>query len=92
MEIKTAVIGVGSMGKNHARLYAELPNVDFAAVSDTNSELAEQTARKYGVKAYSDYEKMLKAEQPRSGISGCAHRDARTSRLQSDAIWRPRDD
>ena len=64
MGIKAAVIGVGSMGRNHARLYAELPNVDFVAVSDTNEEIAQNIARKYRVQAYSNYEELLEKEKP----------------------------
>jgi predicted dehydrogenase len=32
--IRAAVIGVGSMGKNHARIYNDMENVDLVAVSD----------------------------------------------------------
>ena len=34
--IKTAVIGVGSMGQHHARVYSQLKGSDLMAVSDAD--------------------------------------------------------
>ena len=62
--IKTAVIGVGSMGKNHARVYAEIPNAELIAVVDANKETVKNTSGKYGVRGYTDYQEMLKIEKP----------------------------
>lgn len=59
-----AVIGVGSMGKNHARVYSELANVELVAVSDSNLELAQAIAGKTGARPYSDYLQMLENECP----------------------------
>jgi predicted dehydrogenase len=42
--LKIAVIGVGSMGRNHARIFNELENAELVAVVDTNPELAQSTA------------------------------------------------
>jgi UDP-N-acetylglucosamine 3-dehydrogenase len=64
MTLRTAVIGVGSMGKNHARIYWELPNVDLVGVADFNHDTADSVANKYGTKAYYDYKKMLDEEKP----------------------------
>jgi predicted dehydrogenase len=53
--IRTAVIGVGALGKEHARLFAELAQagrVTFAGVYDTSSELAERIASRFGVRAF----------------------------------------
>ncbi|MGQ9629581.1 MAG: Gfo/Idh/MocA family oxidoreductase [bacterium] len=58
--IRVGVIGVGHMGAYHARVYSELWNVDFAGVCDINSRRAEAIAKKYGVRAYTDYKKFLK--------------------------------
>lgn len=62
--IKTAVIGVGSMGKNHARVYAENESVDLVAVADIDREAANIVAEKYGASAYTDYREMLEVEKP----------------------------
>jgi UDP-N-acetylglucosamine 3-dehydrogenase len=62
--IKAAVIGVGSMGKNHARVYTELPDVRLVAIADADGETAGEVGKRLGVKAYQDYREMLAVEQP----------------------------
>ena len=62
--LKTAVIGVGSMGKNHARVYSELAEVDLVGVSDANLAIAQSIGTTFGVKAYSDYKELLEKEKP----------------------------
>ncbi|MBN1306090.1 MAG: Gfo/Idh/MocA family oxidoreductase [Anaerolineales bacterium] len=62
--MKVAVIGVGSMGKNHARVYSELPDVELAAVVDEDLSIAEDLSNKFGTRAYTDYRKMLEIEKP----------------------------
>jgi predicted dehydrogenase len=62
--IKAAVIGVGSMGKNHARVYAELPDVELVAVSDANIETARSVGERVGASYFSNYHLMLDKEQP----------------------------
>jgi predicted dehydrogenase len=41
------VIGVGSMGANHARVYAEMPDVDLVGVSDLDADRAADVADEY---------------------------------------------
>lgn len=64
MTLKTAVIGVGSMGKNHARIYWELPNVDLVGVADFDQATSDLIANKYGTKAYYDYRDLLDEAKP----------------------------
>lgn len=66
MPIKTAVIGVGSMGRNHARVYNELPQASLAAVADSNPESAQQAGQSFNVPWYSDYRQMLARERPQA--------------------------
>ncbi|MEK7822180.1 MAG: Gfo/Idh/MocA family oxidoreductase, partial [Planctomycetota bacterium] len=40
--IKVAVIGVGHLGKEHARVYSQLPDVELVGVVDTDRERGEQ--------------------------------------------------
>lgn len=61
--LNAAVIGVGSMGKNHARIYADLPGVNLVAVADSNEETAENIAEKYTCKPYKDYKEMIQNEK-----------------------------
>ncbi len=54
-KIKVAVLGAGSLGKEHVRVYAELAaagEVDFAGVYDIASERAQKLAEKYGVRVF----------------------------------------
>lgn len=48
---RVAVIGVGHMGRHHARLYAELPQADLVAVVDSRPEKAALFAAEYHAKA-----------------------------------------
>ena len=45
--IGVAVVGVGSMGKNHARVFSEIPNVKLVGLSDINEETAREYAKKF---------------------------------------------
>ncbi len=62
--LKVAVVGVGAMGRNHARIFAEMPQTRLAAVADLDTEAAGQVARTYKAEAYADFEKMLAVERP----------------------------
>lgn len=61
--IRAAVIGVGSMGKNHARVYNELEDVALVAVSDPDSEAGEKVASRYKSDYYGDHHDMLANEK-----------------------------
>jgi len=53
--LKVAVLGTGSLGKNHVRLYAELAAagvVEFTGVYDVVSDAARRIAEQYGVRAF----------------------------------------
>lgn len=62
--LKAAVIGVGSMGRNHARVYREMDNVDLVAVEDRNPQTAAKAGRDFSVPHYSDFAKMLDECKP----------------------------
>jgi predicted dehydrogenase len=47
-KIRVAVIGAGDFGRNHIRVYRELPNVELAGIIDTNSERAQKVAAEFG--------------------------------------------
>jgi UDP-N-acetylglucosamine 3-dehydrogenase len=64
MTLKVAVIGVGSMGRNHARVYWELPDVNLVGVADANIATADAIAKRYNTKAYTDYKQLLDEQRP----------------------------
>ena len=49
--IRTGIVGVGSIGKNHARIYSELSDAQFSAIFDTNRATANEVAEQYRVRA-----------------------------------------
>lgn len=58
-KLKTAVIGVGYLGKFHAEKYANLDNSELVAVVDANAETAQAIADKYNIEALTDYKSLL---------------------------------
>jgi predicted dehydrogenase len=53
--MKAAVIGVGHLGRHHARILASLPGITLAGVVDTNRERASQVAAEHGTQAFGDF-------------------------------------
>ena len=54
--MRVVVLGVGSLGKEHARIYSELANagqVEFVGVYDISTESAQKFSQKYHVRAFS---------------------------------------
>lgn len=64
MTTRVAVIGVGMMGKNHARVYREIPDTDLVAVVDRDPQVAEQIGRLYRVPYYNDVHEMIELHHP----------------------------
>jgi predicted dehydrogenase len=62
--VRAAVIGAGSMGANHARVYSELDDVDLVGVADPNAAAAAAVSRRYHTKAYSDGTQLLAVANP----------------------------
>ena len=58
-KIRVGVIGVGSLGQHHARVYASMPEVELVGVVDALPERAEEIAARFGTNAYSDYTKLF---------------------------------
>jgi predicted dehydrogenase len=55
LPLRVAVLGAGSLGKEHVRIYAELAAaglVEFAGVFDTDSTVSAHVAQKHGVRAF----------------------------------------
>ena len=63
-----AIIGAGNMGKHHARIYSELPNVTLVAICDADIKRAESMAKQYDCRAYTDYNLMC-SEQDIEAVS-----------------------
>ena len=86
--IKAVVIGVGSMGFNHARVYADLPGVELVGVSDTNLEKAKIVASMFGTHAFKNHLELLEKTKPEVvsvAIPTSLHESVATDALQSGA-------
>lgn len=61
-KLRTAAIGVGSLGRHHARNYAEFANegvVEFIGVCDVNEETTRKIAAEHGGEAFTDWRELL---------------------------------
>src|SRR5258705_3923978 len=61
-KLRVAAIGVGSLGRHHARNYAELAaegRVDLVGICDANAETAESIASQHGSDSYTDWRDLL---------------------------------
>ena len=61
---RIAVLGVGSLGKEHARIYSDLARagqIDLVGVYDVHAESARQQASRFGVVAFTDLDAAIEA-------------------------------
>jgi hypothetical protein len=63
-KIKVAVVGAGGWGRQHARVWAERPDVEFCAIAGRTPEKTAARATEYGVRAYVNIDEMLDRERP----------------------------
>jgi predicted dehydrogenase len=57
--IRVGVVGVGYLGKFHAKIYSNMEGVDLVGVVDSNTQTAENIAAEYGCQAYTDSAQLL---------------------------------
>jgi predicted dehydrogenase len=60
MPLRVAVIGVGYLGRHHARILSALPDVELVGVVDTNVVRAQEVAAASGTRAFSDYREVFR--------------------------------
>ncbi len=61
MKLRAGVAGSGSMGRNHARCYSLIEDVELAAVYDADLERAQAVADEFGGKAVDSLEALAEA-------------------------------
>lgn len=59
MKLRTAVVGVGHLGRWHAQKHKMVDGAELLGVCDLNSEQAEKVAKELGVRAYNDPKQLL---------------------------------
>ena len=60
-KLRIGVVGVGHIGSYHARLYAEIPSAEFAAVYDVDFDRAHALADAHGAATHDDFDAFLAA-------------------------------
>ena len=58
-KVKVAVVGVGHLGQHHARIYAELPEVELVAVVDIDEGRRREVGKRLEASALADYRSLL---------------------------------
>ncbi|MGH2483229.1 MAG: Gfo/Idh/MocA family oxidoreductase, partial [Candidatus Limnocylindria bacterium] len=61
--LRAAVIGLGMMGANHARVLNELPGVDLVGVADLDPAAVQRATSGRTARGYISVEDMLGAER-----------------------------
>jgi UDP-N-acetylglucosamine 3-dehydrogenase len=84
--VRVAVIGVGSMGRNHARIYRELDDSELVAVCDADLQLASSIAEACSVPVFSDFVRMLEEIKPEAvsiAVPTAFHEEAALAALEA---------
>ena len=55
-KLKVGVIGVGVLGRHHARLYAESPNAEMVGIFDVQKDAAEKVGAEFNLKVFEKWE------------------------------------
>lgn len=75
--VRVGVVGVGHMGREHARIYAQLPQAAFVGVYDVEYATARKIAQQHQCRAFETLQELLEASDAVSiATPTCAHFDA----------------
>ncbi len=66
--VRVGVIGVGSLGVNHARIYAAMPEAELAGVYDVDAARAAKIASQYKTKSFQALEELAGAVEAASVV------------------------
>lgn len=59
--LRCGAVGVGRMGRHHARVYAQHPQTELVGVVDANPERAREIAEQHGSRAFATEEELIAA-------------------------------
>ncbi len=68
--MKTAVVGVGNIGKHHARVYSETKDSQLVAVADLNEVIGQEISKKHNCRFYKSHNELIEKEKP-DAVSIC---------------------
>jgi predicted dehydrogenase len=72
-QLKAAVVGVGSLGQHHARVYTQLPGVELVGVADVNESQAKAVAHKCKCAYTTDFRDLVNQVDVVSVVVPTAH-------------------
>ena len=67
-KMRVGVIGVGALGRHHARIYASLPQCDLIGVSDVDEPRGLEVAREFHTDFFRDHRDLITKVD---GVSVC---------------------
>ena len=59
--LNVGVVGLGSMGRNHARVYSEIANL--IAVADSDEEILKKVSKRFKATGYNDYRALVENDK-----------------------------
>ncbi len=74
-KVRVSVLGVGSLGKEHVRIYGQLAaagEVEFVGLHDVARETAQKLAQKYRVRAFNSFSEAVEASDALSIVTPTA--------------------
>ena len=71
MTLKVAIVGLGGIGNNHARVYKARQDVELVAVCDILHDRADKAAAAYGAKALYSVRELLESGLKLDAVSVC---------------------
>src|SRR6516162_9797286 len=81
--VRVAVVGTGEFGRNHARVYRELKEVEFAGVFDQDASRAGEIAKEFQTRAFQGIEELRGAVDAASvAVPTVAHREIGCAMLE----------
>jgi predicted dehydrogenase len=84
MKVKAGVVGVGAIGRNHARVYAELASAELVAIYDANHDHARALAAEFGTEAVATLEELVERVDAASvATPTVTHREVATKLLSA---------
>jgi UDP-N-acetylglucosamine 3-dehydrogenase len=58
--LQVGVVGLGSMGQNHVRVYSEVASL--VAIADSDDKMLEKVSKRFNVKGYQNYQDLIENE------------------------------
>ncbi|MEM3448583.1 MAG: Gfo/Idh/MocA family oxidoreductase [Nitrososphaerota archaeon] len=63
--MRVGVVGLGTMGQHHVRIYSSLKDCEIVGIADVNPEVLKEVSEKYNVEPFTDY-KLLMEKKPQA--------------------------